>query len=75
MSRGMLIAVIADTHLPRGPRKLPERCLEHLREAELILHAGDVSTVGVLDELSALGPRHSRWQIDKAKRQSGQLVT
>ena len=56
MSRGMLIAVIADTHLPRGPRKLPERCLEHLREAELILHAGDVSTVGVLDELSALGP-------------------
>jgi putative phosphoesterase len=52
----MLIAVIADTHLPRGPRKLPEECLERLRGVELILHAGDVSTARVLEELNALGP-------------------
>jgi uncharacterized protein len=52
----MLIAIIADTHLPRGERRLPERCLTNLRRAELILHAGDLSTVSVLDELSALGP-------------------
>jgi putative phosphoesterase len=52
----MLIALIADTHLPRGPRKLSEECLEHLRAAELILHAGDVSTARVLEELNALGP-------------------
>ena len=52
----MLIAIIADTHLPRGERRLPERCLANLRRAELILHAGDLSTVSVLDELSALGP-------------------
>jgi uncharacterized protein len=52
----MLIAIIADTHLPRGQRRLPKRCLEHLRSAELILHAGDLSTVALLDELSALGP-------------------
>ena len=52
----MLIAIVADTHLPRGERRLPEQCVAHLRSAELILHAGDVSTVSVLDELSALGP-------------------
>jgi putative phosphoesterase len=52
----MLIAVISDTHLPRGRRRLPEKCREHLREAELVLHAGDVSTIEVLEELSAIGP-------------------
>jgi putative phosphoesterase len=52
----MVIAILADTHLPRGNRRLPEPCLARLRSAELILHAGDISTAGVLDELSALGP-------------------
>ena len=52
----MLIAIVADTHLPCGARRLPEHCLAHMRAAELILHAGDYSAVSVLDELSALGP-------------------
>src|SRR3954451_19349292 len=42
--RAMLIAVIADTHLPRGGRRLPEACLERIREADLLLHAGDFMT-------------------------------
>jgi uncharacterized protein len=53
----VLIAIVADTHLPRGQRALPARCVELLRDAELILHAGDISTVGVLDHLRVLGPR------------------
>lgn len=53
----MLIAIVADTHLPRGERTLPDHCVELLRDAALILHAGDISTVGVLDQLRALGPR------------------
>jgi hypothetical protein len=52
----MLVAIISDTHMPRGQRKLPATCLERLREAELILHAGDIATTGVLSELSAIGP-------------------
>ncbi len=52
----MLIAVIADTHLPRGRRALPARAVALLEDAELILHAGDVSTVSALAELEALGP-------------------
>jgi uncharacterized protein len=52
----VLIAITADTHLPRGKRRLPDGAVALLREAELILHAGDISTAGVLGELSALGP-------------------
>ena len=52
----MRVAVISDTHLPRGQRRLPDRCVEELAAADLILHAGDVSTVAVLDEIAAIGP-------------------
>jgi len=47
---------VSDTHLPRGARRLPDACLEHLRSADLILHAGDFVTVAVLEEIEALGP-------------------
>ena len=52
----MLIAVISDTHLPRGARRLPEACVERIAEADLLLHAGDFSTLQVLRELEAIGP-------------------
>lgn len=56
----MLLAVIADTHLPRGKRRLPDACLERLRAADAILHAGDLISVSVLRELEALGtPVHA----------------
>jgi uncharacterized protein len=52
----MLIAVISDTHLPRGTRRLPDACLERIAAADLLLHAGDFSTLEVLRELEAIGP-------------------
>jgi len=52
----MRLAIIADTHLPRGSRRLPEACVARLRAADLILHAGDLTTPEVLDALEALGP-------------------
>ena len=52
----MLIAVISDTHLPRGNRRLPEACVERLRAADLILHAGDLMRMAVLTELESYGP-------------------
>ena len=52
----MLIAVISDTHLPRGNRTLPPACVEHLRAADLILHAGDFVTADVLAHLRTIGP-------------------
>jgi putative phosphoesterase len=50
------LAVISDTHLPRGTRRLPDACVERLRAADAILHAGDLAAASVLDDLAALGP-------------------
>jgi uncharacterized protein len=50
------VAVIADTHMPRGSRRLSAACLDRLRAADLILHAGDLVAADVLTELEALGP-------------------
>jgi putative phosphoesterase len=50
------VAIISDTHLPRGARKLPDECLRLLRRADLILHGGDFVSSAFLDELKALGP-------------------
>jgi putative phosphoesterase len=52
----MLVAVISDTHLPRGARRLPDGCVERIAAADLLLHAGDFNTVQVLHELEAIGP-------------------
>jgi uncharacterized protein len=52
----VLIAVISDTHLPRGTRQIPNECLERLANADLILHAGDFVSVEALEEIEALGP-------------------
>ena len=35
---------------------LPAACLERLRAADLVLHAGDLSSLAFLEELRALGP-------------------
>ena len=52
----MLIAIISDTHMPRGPRRLPDACVERLQSAELILHAGDVMAEEALAQMEAIGP-------------------
>ena len=52
----LLLAIVSDTHLPRGSRALPAACVERLRAADLILHAGDIATAEVLADLRAIGP-------------------
>jgi hypothetical protein len=44
----MLIAIVSDTHLPRGRRTLPQPCVEAIRGADLLLHAGDVVSLSAL---------------------------
>ena len=64
----VVIAVISDTHLPRGSRRIPDGCLERLRGADLIVHAGDLSDVAVLGDLEALGELHAVYgNIDTAE--------
>lgn len=52
----MKAVVLADTHAPRRWRHCPPAVARHLRGADLILHAGDVCTATVLDELSGYAP-------------------
>lgn len=52
----MIVAVLGDTHLPRGRRTLPPECVDRLRAAELILHTGDHSSLAAYEALCALGP-------------------
>lgn len=52
----MRLAIISDTHLPRGGRALPPACVDRLRGADAILHAGDLIALSVLRELEGLGP-------------------
>ncbi len=47
---------MSDTHLPRGPRAIPAGCVERIRAADLVLHAGDFTATSALDELRSLGP-------------------
>jgi hypothetical protein len=50
------VAVISDTHLPKGARRISERALELIRSSDLLIHAGDFSTASVLEEIEAIGP-------------------
>jgi len=52
----MRLAIISDTHMPRGRRALPAACVAELRAADAILHAGDFMRVEVLRMLEGLGP-------------------
>jgi putative phosphoesterase len=52
----VLVAVLADTHLPRGSRRLAPECLELIARADLALHAGDFTSVAAFEELGGLAP-------------------
>ena len=52
----MRVVVLSDTHAPRRWRQCPPRVADHLRGADLILHAGDVCTAAVLTELAEYAP-------------------
>jgi uncharacterized protein len=52
----MRVVALADTHAPRRWKTCPPRVAEQLRRADVILHAGDVCTAAVLDELAQYAP-------------------
>jgi len=45
------IGVISDTHIPDRAKEIPKAILEDFRETDLILHAGDLVVLEVLERL------------------------
>ena len=52
----MLIGLLSDTHIPDHAKELPAQLKEAFRGVELILHAGDIYTLPILDELEQIAP-------------------
>lgn len=52
----MLIGVISDTHIPSRSYEIPEKVFEVFKGVDLILHAGDVETPGVIRKLEEIAP-------------------
>src|SRR3954469_2019054 len=55
----MRVVLLSDTHAPRRWKSCPPAVAEHLRGADLVLHAGDVCVAPVLDELAEYAPVHA----------------
>ncbi len=47
---------MSDTHIPEAGNELPKQVLEAFRGVDLILHAGDVNSYTVLDQLEGIAP-------------------
>ena len=50
------IGLISDTHMPERCAALPTAVFSTLANVDLLLHAGDVGELWVLDQLSAIAP-------------------
>jgi uncharacterized protein len=53
----MLLVLISDTHLPVRAKKLPAPVWEAIERADVVIHAGDWVSVGLLDELESRAAR------------------
>lgn len=52
----MRVGVISDTHVPAIARYLPAAVFEVFQGVDLILHAGDILEMSLLDELRTIAP-------------------
>ena len=52
-----IVAIIGDTHLPRGRRRLPEECVERIAASDLVIHTGDFSALEAYEQIAAIAAR------------------
>lgn len=63
----MLIGIISDTHIPERATEIPEKVLNVFENVDLILHAGDLVSHEVWDELEKIAPtKCSQGNMDRA---------
>ncbi|KGP93229.1 phosphodiesterase [Pontibacillus chungwhensis BH030062] len=51
----MRIIVVSDTHMPKKGGAFPESFIQELREVDLIIHAGDWSSIEIYEALTYYG--------------------
>ena len=52
----ILIGLISDTHIPDRAREIPQKVKEAFKDVDLILHAGDLTSLSVIEELEKIAP-------------------
>ena len=51
-----IIGLISDTHIPKRAMCIPQKVFEVLKDADFIIHAGDLVELSVIDELEQIAP-------------------
>lgn len=51
-----LIGLISDTHIPARAKAIPNKVFKIFQDASLIIHAGDLTRLSVLEELEQMAP-------------------
>jgi putative phosphoesterase len=51
-----IVGLISDTHIPTKAKAIPKKALEAFKNSSLIVHAGDLIQLSVLDDLEKLAP-------------------
>ncbi len=52
----MQIGLISDTHIPDRAKIIPSNVIESFKNVNLIIHAGDLTSTEVIDELENIAP-------------------
>ena len=51
-----IVGLISDTHIPARAKAIPNRIYEIFQDAYLIIHAGDLTRLSVIEELEQMAP-------------------
>jgi len=73
MSMTLRVGLISDTHMPERWPEIPPLVEEHFFGVDLILHAGDVGELWVLDTLGSLAPVVAVHGNDETEEAAGAL--
>ena len=64
----MLIGLISDTHIPDRANKIPQKVFDAFSDVDLIIHAGDLTSLKVIEELENIAPVVAiQGNMDRAK--------